>query len=352
MSITDADVGRNIQRFRYLSGLTQSELADQVRITRTSFSRIENGKRAVTAPELADVAEALNVAISLLVEQGVEKIEISNGSRLFLRSGSATRIDDEQLQWFISVAEITQTVMPIPLLRDLDARVRRLPPTEAGELAARLVRSELGIGPATPIRGFSGFLYRLGLPVITSRFSSNSQVSGCLLHLADRGTGAVMINSNHPRTRQRFTLAHELGHYLFDKASFNVCSTGIVRPGPRSTSEYRADVFASALLLPRRAVDQVCTNESISIEAISRLMDDYQVSRAATVSRLKALNILSDSEARAVRKLASPSPPESEAPVYRIIGASFDKWMRRLPIEVAELIDRTARVVADDQVIA
>src|SRR5437868_2237389 len=37
-------------------------------------------------------------------------------------------------------------------------------------------------------------------------------ISGMLFH--DEGTVIIGVNALHPRTRQRFTIAHELGHLL------------------------------------------------------------------------------------------------------------------------------------------
>ncbi len=62
MALTDEDVGRYIQRLRVERGLTQAELASRVHMHRTAISRLENGFRAVTVPELVVFAGVLGIA--------------------------------------------------------------------------------------------------------------------------------------------------------------------------------------------------------------------------------------------------------------------------------------------------
>ena len=61
MALTDEDVGRFIQRLRVERGMTQADLARRVRMHRTAISRLENGFRAVTVPELVEFASVLNI---------------------------------------------------------------------------------------------------------------------------------------------------------------------------------------------------------------------------------------------------------------------------------------------------
>lgn len=58
-------------------------------------------------------------------------------------------------------------------------------------------------------------------------------------------TAIVGINANRPITRQRFTAAHELCHHLRDADKQVACPIG-----QKNASEYFADAFASALLMP------------------------------------------------------------------------------------------------------
>ena len=66
MALTDEDVGRNVRDLRIARGMTQAALAARVYLARTSVSRLENGQRAVTVPELATIAASLGVDVGYL----------------------------------------------------------------------------------------------------------------------------------------------------------------------------------------------------------------------------------------------------------------------------------------------
>ena len=56
-------IGQQIKTARKLSGLTQTELADIVGMTRQQIGRIEKGKNSPLSPNLFKINEALNLKI-------------------------------------------------------------------------------------------------------------------------------------------------------------------------------------------------------------------------------------------------------------------------------------------------
>ena len=57
-------IGQQIKIARKLSGLTQTELADIVGMTRQQIARIESGKNSPLTCNLFKISKALNVKIS------------------------------------------------------------------------------------------------------------------------------------------------------------------------------------------------------------------------------------------------------------------------------------------------
>ncbi|MDP6823674.1 MAG: helix-turn-helix domain-containing protein [Dehalococcoidia bacterium] len=70
MALTDQDVGRNVRELRAERRMTQAALASRVYMARSAISRLENGQRAVTVPELASIAAALGVDLAYLAVPG------------------------------------------------------------------------------------------------------------------------------------------------------------------------------------------------------------------------------------------------------------------------------------------
>lgn len=60
-------LGRRISATRKSRGLTQEELADRVRLTRTSITNIEKGRQKVLSHLLVELSDALNVPLSDLL---------------------------------------------------------------------------------------------------------------------------------------------------------------------------------------------------------------------------------------------------------------------------------------------
>ncbi|WP_324750088.1 ImmA/IrrE family metallo-endopeptidase [Sphingomonas sp. LY54] len=90
---------------------------------------------------------------------------------------------------------------------------------------------------------------------------------------------------------QRFTVAHELGHYFLDghpEEILKVAPAHISRAGfteGNSMIELEADHFASGLLLPTRLVQNELDREQIGFEGIERLAEVSKCSLTASAIR-------------------------------------------------------------------
>lgn len=322
--MNDQDIGRNIQEARYKRGLNQAQLGDAIALDRTAISRIENGTRAVTASELTRMVEILGVDVADVLKPAPDLPRLATTTRLLMRAGAVDPDDFPQLQWFLDIYSRLAKIVGQGDMEPLEPRILRLPPSQGGELAARRLRSRLGLNPEEPVRRLSEVANKLRLFVVAARLPSRSRVAGCLV-MADGSPGAVLVNSNHPPARQRFTLAHEIGHSVLDnEGRARACdTTGSPRPGPRPVDELRADVFASSFLLPKRAVDSFVAKAPVSYDRISSLEEDYGVSHAATLSRLRALRAISDAEARVLRKMAPPLTHDQSPPPFRRVSETI-----------------------------
>ncbi len=101
------------------------------------------------------------------------------------------------------------------------------------------------------------------------------------------GFWTININSLHNKKRQRFTLAHELGHYILHKeknAEFK--DTVFFRNDVLDSMEYKANEFASELLMPEVDV-RAYVNKGI--RNIGNLAEIFGVSAAAMKYRIISL---------------------------------------------------------------
>ena len=109
--------------------------------------------------------------------------------------------------------------------------------------------------------------------------------------------GAILgVNSQHPMSRQRFTIAHEIGHYLLHSEDLHVDHGIGIRFRDDTSSqaiddaEIEANQFASHLLMPASFLEQdIRASGQIDVEddeQIKLIADKYGVSTQAMTLRL------------------------------------------------------------------
>lgn len=121
------------------------------------------------------------------------------------------------------------------------------------------------------------------------------EVSGLLARSADKTT--IGVNSKHPRTRQRFTVAHEFGHLIlhdgmvshFDK-EYRVNFRSAESSQGTNVEEMEANYFAATILMPKEFLDRDEASRALdSDELVQELAARYKVSGHAMSLRLAKL---------------------------------------------------------------
>jgi len=134
----------------------------------------------------------------------------------------------------------------------------------------------------------------LGATVLASRDAS--ETSGMVVR--EGGRIIIGVNEAQPMVRQRFTIAHEIGHMLLhadeplivDDHGFALI--GMRRDDDRSDRETEANLFAAALLMPGDWVTKEIGDLEINVEddaEIRRLARRFGVSQQAMMYRLMQL---------------------------------------------------------------
>ena len=94
-----ANFGALLRGCRSRSGLTQAELAEKVKISRTSVTNIECGRQQVVLHQLLDFADALGVEPSELIPETNSNVPVDLIDRLAQGKGaSATRWAEQILK--------------------------------------------------------------------------------------------------------------------------------------------------------------------------------------------------------------------------------------------------------------
>jgi Zn-dependent peptidase ImmA (M78 family) len=140
----------------------------------------------------------------------------------------------------------------------------------------------------------------LGAQVVFSPL--DDELSGMVLVKTERTL--IGVNSLHHPNRQRFTIAHEIGHldlhrgFIIDQIHVDKKFAVLMRDPNSATGidrlEIEANRFAAELLMPEWAVRRVLEHEAIDIDddgTIANMAKKFRVSRQALQYRL--INIFS-----------------------------------------------------------
>lgn len=120
-----------------------------------------------------------------------------------------------------------------------------------------------------------------------------SGLEGGLITSADKSEGAILVNADRDEKRKRYTIAHELGHYLnpwhkanssegFRCASRDLAAERFQQGDRAAQMEVEANEFAAALLMPPNLVHEAMRRLSgIDISHILAMSSRFEVSREA-----------------------------------------------------------------------
>ena len=160
------------------------------------------------------------------------------------------------------------------------------------EREADNVRNDL-LGPETFPIDPAKLATALGLRVF--EVSLERTISGALVKLDAESDPVILLNRNEGELRQRFTCAHEIGHFVQRLNSHEPASsyqwidrrTQLVEPWTDDNEMY-ANAFAAALLMPKSLIahEYQITRSTIDLAA------KFRVSASAMQYRLTNLKLL------------------------------------------------------------
>lgn len=278
----------SVQQHRLNAGLSQQEVGDLVGVTRQTIAAWERGDREISVAQLARVAKALKVPLTLLVADRHDEEE----PQLLFRADDPSVLSTE-LKALLSrksedYAQIERLAGESPVLPE--TRPLTDVDEELVERVARGTRDWLGVDDA-PIGDVLALFESKGLKVICHPLPN--EVSGFSAYTNDWG-GVIVINHAHPLERQYFTALHELAHLIFHRREYDHRNPPASKRGdPR---EKAANYFASAVLLPPNIMESEFKGYHLKWIPEAILVDmklRYKVSMRTVLMRAAALGLIS-----------------------------------------------------------
>lgn len=287
-------IGNRLQLARQAAGLSLRALADRLdnMVTAQAILKYEKNQAMPGSKVLLALCKALNVPPDYLLSErdiALRGIEFRKAASAGAKQEKAVQARVlEQLERYLAVEEAL-AMKP----SHWQASMNKLPPVadpDDAQVAAQKLRDHWDLGD-DPIPSMTELLEEHGIKVIAlaldrSIFGSKA----CAKLAAEDEVAAVLVNQQHTGERQRFTLAHELGHLLLS----------LKRSMGSRDAEKAMDRFAGAFLVPEKALRRATGDHrtDISLGELVELKKRFLVSLQTLVVRLKQAGILSDADAR------------------------------------------------------
>ncbi len=306
--MTEELQGRRLAVLRDLKCLTQTHLAESLDVTQSFLSLVERGQRPLPAALCHIASQQFRVPLSFF---SAPSGPTDSGVFTFRKHASASVRDERRVTALFS--EAARLFWKVSQLSDY--RSANLPGSTAiendAELGAEEIRRSVGLGADDPVRNVTRLLEKLGVGVVVAlddSFQEASKHTGLSRPSLLNDRPLVATAGPLPGAVQRLTLAHELGHLIFD--------AGLTAPmaSTRSHEEQRAFRFAGALLLPEQVAHRRIT-ESMNLQSYLRIKADYGISALAVIRRAHDLGIISDRRYRSLSIQASSQGWRRDEPV-------------------------------------
>jgi Zn-dependent peptidase ImmA (M78 family)/transcriptional regulator with XRE-family HTH domain len=281
-------IGSRLKLAREAAGLSLRDLQDRINglVSAQAIGKYERDEMMPSSSVLLAMAKAVGVSPEyLLSKRDVALTEID-----FRRHTAAGEKEQRAVQ--AMVLDYAERYMQIESLLPgvatswdpPEAREFHVRSIEDAEGAAEKLRGlwKLGIGP---INSLMELLEDKGIKVVEIPMSEMVSGSKAFAKQGDlRPSALIVVNANHNSERQRFTLAHELGHLVLQ---FN-------DQLPEKQQERAADRFAGAFLMTQELLKKLLgTNRhAITMGELLSLKKFFKVSIAALVVRCGQLGIL------------------------------------------------------------
>lgn len=152
----------------------------------------------------------------------------------------------------------------------------------SAQITAQQLRAILDLSDTEPVLNLSELVESLGVPVFVTHLPD--RVHGITVHDSSdsKWRGVIFVHSGDWWTRQRYTLAHELAHVIFqDNQPVIVDRAGSI--DERDKVEWRAECFARYFLAPDSAVRSFWARHAREGDeiALAKLMMHFGISRDA-----------------------------------------------------------------------
>lgn len=291
---------------RQRKGFQQTDAAKRLGIEQPLLSRMENGLAEIREEVLLRAERAYGVPKSFFFQSDTVYGAPVSVHPMWRRKADVTARELDAV-----VAELNIRVMHLRRLfqgADL-AHSNDLPRLDVEDYGgpvevAAVLRAHWRV-PRGPIKDLTLLAEKAGVLVVHSPLGGAS-ISGVTFSVPGMPR-LVVLNSEQPADRMRFTLAHELGHLVMHRF-------------PTPNMEEEANQFASALLVPKADLKPYLVGRRIDLSLLAALKPEWRVSMQSLLMAITEAAPLTKNQSQylwkqiSARGYRTKEPPELDFP--------------------------------------
>lgn len=272
-------LGESIKLRRQILQMSLRDVGEKIGVSHTTVDRYEKGKQVPDSQSLIKLSKVLQIPIASLLRPESQQIQLNHiafrSKKMLVRDEK--KINAETKEWLERYLQIERLTGRPRVFEMPEGFPRTISSFEEAESAARDLRVAWDLGTG-PIENLIWLLEEKGMKI--GIISGITKFDALFTEYA--GNRVIVVKDNLPRARQRFSIAHELGH----------CLLSVEGDVKEENAMHR---FAGAFLVPREKVffelDEI--RHKFSIKELLILKQKYGLSMGAWLHRAMDLGIIS-----------------------------------------------------------
>lgn len=285
-------IGERLIRARSASGISLRDLGLQVGVAHSMIKKYEDNRSMPNSSMLVKLAKALGVRSEYFFRpNNIQLGEVEYRKNASVSKQAIKRIEADvldQAERWLELANLwpNYPIKPFSIPENLPDHLFSYQDVDS---FANKVRNQWNLG-SNPIADLVDELETRGILVIFTKNIDHAKFDG--LHAMVGGQPILVTCLNLPGDRQRFTLAHELGHLLLEGRISGL------------DEEMACHRFAASFLLPAESARQHLgvSRTRIEDQELYLLKHEFGISMAACVYRAFNLDIISESTKTKIQK--------------------------------------------------
>jgi Zn-dependent peptidase ImmA (M78 family)/transcriptional regulator with XRE-family HTH domain len=313
--------GERVRAVRHLLGISQIDLADAASVSQSLISQVENGVKEASEELLMAISEATATPRSFF---DIMPPDVPMGTLRFRKLATARQGDTKRIKVLFDEAYrvITELMNEANYPRPDLPQITYEPSVDDLEKLASETRAALQLTDDGPIRHVTRACERAGVAVVPLTLPSiDDNEEGTVGHfgvscwLSKDDPAVVGYFTGASGDRQRFTIAHEIGHLVLHSRRRSV-----------RDPEGEANYFAAAMLIPLHRAEEMFAND-ITLSDLQHMKAHWGVSIQALIMRGANLGFIDERRKTSLFKQLSSRGWRKNEPVTVHAEEPMLAWM-------------------------